>query len=119
MNISVSEINADNAREILLEFPLISKDTIMKQPDKFLNQKFINQKLITRTSGGSTGRGIKVFNNLEEILIERAFYDYEWGKLGYNPKSKVVRIGADGIKKIQIPHLAIKGSTLNLALSFE
>ncbi|EJQ24124.1 phenylacetate--CoA ligase family protein [Bacillus cereus] len=112
LNISVSEINADNAREILLEFPLISKDTIMKQPDKFLNQKFINQKLITRTSGGSTGRGIKVFNNLEEILIERAFYDYEWGKLGYNPKSKVVRIGADGIKKDSDSPFSYQGDRL-------
>ncbi|MGG5795543.1 phenylacetate--CoA ligase family protein [Bacillus nitratireducens] len=112
LDIPISEINASNAQEVLLKFPIISKNTIMKQPEKFLNQKFTNQKLITRTSGGSTGRGIKICNNLEEILIERAFYDYEWGKFGYKPTSKVVRIGADGIKKESDSPFSYQGDRL-------
>jgi len=52
------------------------------------------------TSGGSTEQGISLGRPKNLADVEAAFFNHEWGKLGWCPgKSRVVRIGADARRK--------------------
>lgn len=114
INISSNEINKKNVYEVINLFPYLDKKIIMEYPEKFISDKFkINsKKLLKRTSGGSTGNGIKVYRTLKELMIERAFYDNEWEKYGYKASSKMVRMGCDGIKNTNEDPFTKKGNKL-------
>lgn len=114
INISSKEIKKENVYEILNLFPYLDKKTIMDNTEKFISDKIdVNSKrLLKRTSGGSTGNGIKVYRILKELMIERAFYDHEWEKYGYKSSSKIVRMGCDGIKNTNENPFTKKGNKL-------
>jgi len=100
VSIKADDINADNAYTALKEFPYLSKKMIMDNREVFLNETFDKSSLTYGTSGGSTGEGIGVWRTENEKQIERAFFDYEWGKLGYlNGKSKIVRFSTAARKR--------------------
>ena len=105
VSVEIEDINESTAFEVLRTFPFLSKETIMQDPDRFLNERYPKRKLNYATSGGSTGQGIGVWLDRREHQIEQAFFDYEWGKLGYIPhRSKVVRFGVEARKrKNEIP----------------
>jgi phenylacetate-CoA ligase len=98
-------INSENVYDALKEFPFLDKKSIMDNKEAFINEKVDKSRLHYGTSGGSTGQGIGVWRTKREGHIEQAFFDYEWGKLGYQPgKSKVVRFAtAARRKKDEIP----------------
>lgn len=114
LNINSKDINEENCIEILKLFPYLDKKTIMNNPESFISDKVKknSRMILKRTSGGSTGVGIKVYRTLKELMIERAFYDFEWEKYGYKPSSKIVRMGCDGIKKIDQSPFTWKGKKL-------
>lgn len=100
LELKATDVTPDNAQEILKIFPIITKKTIMDHPDQFISKKInvSNPWILKRTSGGSTGQGIRVYRNINELMIERAFYDFKWGKYGFGTNDKIVRMGVDGIK---------------------
>ncbi len=98
--IRTEEINEENSYDILVSFPYLDKKTVMDNKESFLNKRFDRRKLFYGTSGGSTGQGIGVWRTKEETDTERAFFDFEWGKLGFNfLKSRTVRFGTEARKK--------------------
>ncbi|MDR0963120.1 MAG: AMP-binding protein [Clostridium sp.] len=111
------EINKDNAKSALKEFPVITKDVIMNNIDSFLcdNINIKHAQIHKRTSGGSTGQGITVYRTLKELMIEQAFYDYKWGPYGFGTSAKIVRIGVNGIKKEEEYPVTIKGHKMLLS----
>lgn len=101
VSIKADDINVDNAYTALKEFPYLSKKMIMDNKEAFLNDTFDKSSLTYGTSGGSTGEGIGVWRTENERQIESAFFDYEWGKLGFvRGKSKIVRFSTAARKRI-------------------
>ena len=100
VSIKADDISADNAHTALKEFPYLSKKMIMDNREAFLNETFDTFSLTYSTSGGSTGEGIGVWRTDNERQIEKAFFDYEWEKLGYvNGKNKIVRFSTAARKR--------------------
>jgi len=100
IRVQVEDINESTVFEVLRVFPYLNKETIMQDPDCFLDERYPKRKLVYGTSGGSTGQGIGVWLDRRESHIEQAFFNYEWGKFGYIPhRSKVVRFGIEARKR--------------------
>lgn len=98
LGITSKDVTEKNAFEILCKFPYLDKKMVMENPEKFINIKFKKSKLNYGTSSGSTGQGIVLWKSNNERLLEKSFYDYNWGKLGYKNNSKVVRMGCEAVK---------------------
>jgi phenylacetate-CoA ligase len=100
VKINPNDIHENIAFDVLMEFPYLSKETVMQQPNYFLDERYPRRDLLYATSGGSTGQGIGVWFDRRESQVETAFFDYEWGKFGYTPsKSRVVRFGTEARKR--------------------
>ncbi|GAB6168180.1 phenylacetate--CoA ligase family protein [Clostridium carnis] len=112
LGIDSKDINEENAIEVLKRFPYLDKKTIMDRPLDFISDKFKIDKLKMSTSGGSTGNGIKVYRTINENRLEWAFFDYQWGKFGYKPNKKIIRMGSDGMKKKNEFPCTIRGNRL-------
>ncbi|OPY53025.1 MAG: hypothetical protein A4E48_00873 [Methanosaeta sp. PtaU1.Bin060] len=97
VKINPKSIDSDTAYSFLLEFPFISKETVMENVNKFISTKADKRFLFYLTSGGSTGTGIGLWRNYDEVLANYAFIDHMWGKYGYNRRYKTLRIGADSV----------------------
>lgn len=97
--INHNNINENNVLYELKKFPYLTKEIVMKSPEDFISSRFNKSDLIKSTSGGSTGRGIKIFRDKKEYLYERAFFDFKWGDVSFKPYMKFVRINNMGKKK--------------------
>lgn len=96
VKVHVEDISTSTAFEVLRAFPFLNREEIMLDQDRFLNERYKMQKLIYKTTAGSTGQGLGFWLDRRESQIEQAFFDYEWGKLGYVPyRSKIVRIATE------------------------
>ena len=95
IKINPTDINEGNAEDILRSFPFLDKRTVIDNHKDFINIKFSKSKLIFSSSSGSTGAIKLCYSRSEYVDIEKAFFDYEWGKIGYEPKCRIVRIAAD------------------------
>lgn len=98
LGIKSQDINEENAMEVFNIFPILDKKIIKERSSDFINIKYKQEKLIKRTSGWSTGPGIDIWRTRGEELLEKCFYDYQWGKTGYKNNSKVVRMACEGLK---------------------
>jgi phenylacetate-CoA ligase len=103
VRLNPDSIKPSNAAEALLEFPLIEKQDIMNNPREFVSRNVNKYTLIYTTTGGSTGRGIALLKRYDEYQVEQAFIEDMWSKFGYNRKSRILRIGADGIVPLDKP----------------
>lgn len=103
VKVDPDSITPDNAIESLRKFPLIDKQDIAAQPDKFISERYSKLSLIYNTSGGSTGRGIVMWKSFDEFQVEEAFIEDLWKRYGWNRGSKILRIGADGIQSVDKP----------------
>jgi len=116
VRVSVKEINEESAYDILKVFPYLSKETIMRNQDAFINQKYNKRGLYYKTGGGSTGQGIGVWKSLRDLDVVRAFNNYEFEKVGFQlKKSKIVRCGNDAMKKKNEPPWEERGTVLMLS----
>jgi phenylacetate-CoA ligase len=96
VKIDPSGINTSNVFEKLEEFPLITKDEVMKYFQDFISIKTDLKGIQYETSGGSTGTGIRVCRNWKEIQSFQAFIDFYFKKYGYNEWSKMAYIKRSG-----------------------
>jgi len=93
--INVGSVSEDNAFEILQRFDYLDKATVMASPREFVSDKYRPEALLSKTSGGSTGQGIRIFYNRRELGIERAYVEYSWYRFGFNSWSLLVQANAD------------------------
>lgn len=110
--INPDDVESANVLEVLKKFPLLDKVEIMKHPEDFISDKINKNTLYYATSGGSTGTGIGVWRTLEELQIERAFFDHMWSFYGCHQKSKILRIGANSVVPLDMPPFQIIGRRL-------
>jgi len=97
--VKANEINQSNVEDALRTFPYLERSTVMDNRDAFLNRHMSKQFLFSARSSGSSGQGIVVWRSKADYDIESAFFDYEWGKIGYDRRtSRVVRIGVDAMR---------------------
>ena len=93
---------SENPAELLQFFPLLEKETIMNQQDRFLSDRYRNTRIHYKTSGGSSGQGIGVWRNKRLADIEKAFFHWELTRFGLSlERSLCVRIGAIARRKAE------------------
>lgn len=112
LGIDPAEVSAENVMTILSQFPFLDKSQIMENPKYFVSSRFKLDELISSSSSGSSGRGILVYRNKRELHLEKAFFHYEWGKVGYRRSSRMIRIGADAAKAEKEYPCEIEGQRL-------
>jgi len=110
--IDPNDVESVNALEVLKKFPLLDKNEIMKHPEDFISDRVNKRTLYCAPSGGSTGDGIKVWRTLEELQIERAFFDHMWSYYGYHRKSKILRMGVSSVVPLDRSPCQITGRRL-------
>jgi phenylacetate-CoA ligase len=112
IGVKPEDITAATAKQALMEFPYLEKCTVMENPEAFISDRYKINKLMIDTSGGSTGEGVKIYTNARQKFIELAFNFYEWEKAGWKPTSRVVRMGADAVRKNNENPFSRKGDKL-------
>lgn len=106
----------ENPFELLGCFPYTEKDALMDEPQRYINRRASLVWAKYATSGGSTGRGVGVWRSKVSADIEKLFFDLRWGAFGYKgPKSRVLRIAAEGIKRHSQHPVSTLGRTLLLS----
>lgn len=99
-NIRPQAVTPDSALETLRRFEPLDKATITAAPQAFLSDSFRRGTLFYKTSGGSTGRGVMMYQSMKEAAVEQAFVDYPILRLGFGPRSMTVR-ATSGTRKPQ------------------
>lgn len=97
-SIDPSRVTPDTAMDTLRRFDFLDKSTIMQNPEAFVSEAFNRKGLFFKTSGGSTGRGVAMYQSFREAAIERAFMEYPMIKLGYGMRSILVRANASALR---------------------
>jgi phenylacetate-CoA ligase len=104
------------ATDILSCFPYLEKAEIMARQRDFLDVRLNPDSLNYATSGGSTGQGIGLWRTKRLADIEKAFFAFEWSKLGFSlDKSRFLRIGADARRLAHESPTTIVGNRLMLS----
>lgn len=112
----VSVIKHEDPFELLRDFPYVEKELIMDSPQMFINEhaKLLFAKYAT--TGGSTGKGIGMWRSKSSSDIERLFFNTRWGEVGYEgDRSAVLRVGAEGIRKLYESPVSKVGRTTLLS----
>lgn len=116
VRLSLAEAQHEPVQELLERFPYLSKEEVMSQQRDFLDDRLDPHKLIYATSGGSSGQGIGMWRSKRLADIEKAFFAYEWGKLGFSfDKSRILRIGADARRLAHEGPTRVVGNRLMLS----
>jgi len=107
------DINHSNVFEILEEFPYISKEIIMKYPKEFISVNIDFSKLHYSLSGGTTGRGVRVWKTKDFEMIMQAFIDFNRRKCGWKNWSRRLSINHAAIKNLNgLPYKEINNKLL-------
>ena len=116
IRLSLAEVLHEPVHELLERFPYLCKEEVMAQQRDFLDQRLDPHKLMYATSGGSSGQGIGLWRSKRLADIEKAFFTYEWGKLGFSfDKSRILRIGADARRLAHEEPVRVVGNRLMLS----
>lgn len=116
MKLSASALANEPVRELLQQFPYLTKAEIMSRQRDFLDERLNPRFLNYVTSGGSSGQGIGMWRNKRLADIEKAFLTHEWGKTGFTfDKSMYLRIGADARRLAHEEPTRVIGNRLMLS----
>jgi phenylacetate-CoA ligase len=114
--VSLQEAQVEPVEQVLERFPFLTKEEVMSQQREFLDRRLDPHKLMYATSGGSSGQGIGMWRSKRLADIEKAFFTYEWGKLGFSfDKSRILRIGADARRLAHESPTRVVGNRLMLS----
>jgi phenylacetate-CoA ligase len=72
------------------KLPFLTKDLVRDNFDKLISAQTIRNGYYTATTGGTTGKPLKVLLDYDSIFKEIAFIYYYRSKLGYTFKDKLV-----------------------------
>lgn len=64
--------------------PIIEKDTVMSNFDDFMNRNVDISSYDKGTTGGTSGRPLKLIMPPERYIVELATLHYTWSKIGFN-----------------------------------
>lgn len=116
MKLSAAALANEPVRELLQQFPYLTKAEIMSRQRDFLDERLNPRFLNYVTSGGSSGQGIGMWRNKRLADIEKAFLTHEWGKTGFTfDKSMYLRIGADARRLAHEEPTRVIGNRLMLS----
>ena len=71
------------------KLPFLTKDIVRDNFDKLISTQYIKNGYYTATTGGTTGKPLKVLLDYDSIFKEIAFIYYYRSKLGYNFTDKL------------------------------
>ncbi len=104
-------ITIDNVYDKLLQFPYTSKKTVMDNWNDFFNKNIPKTKLKYGSTEGTTGQGVVLAGNFNDIVVPKIFYENDLKSINYNfLKTKILRIGLDALKKEYEYPIEIKGN---------
>jgi phenylacetate-CoA ligase len=112
VTIDPASIRPDNALDTLHAFPLIGRTEILENASDFVSRNVNKYLLIYMTTGGSTGRGVPLWNTLSEYQTEEAFVEAMWAPFGLTKRSRILRIGADTVAPLNGPPSQTRGRRL-------
>lgn len=111
VDIDPMSINEENVYDKLLLFPYTDKQIVMQNWNDFININIPSYKLRYGSTEGTTGQGVKIARNHSDTSCTIAFLEQNLSGVNYDYlKSKVFRIGLDGLKKENEYPIAIRGN---------
>lgn len=72
----------------LREFPLVEKDTILERFAEFLCDPSVRPRHYETTTGGTSGRQLKILLGDNAQSIEMAFMHRQWARVGYTHRAR-------------------------------
>jgi len=116
LNLSPSDITT---REDLVKLPILTKEDIRKNPEKFIAQNIPRSSLIHQSTSGSSGNVFEYAIDKNTLSISRAAGLRGWGFAGYNVGDKIVTLAGSSLLPKSLPlHTKIRFKfSRNLPLS--
>ncbi len=74
-------------REALKAFPIISKEVIQNDKERFLPRNLASIPHYRVSTGGTSGRQLDFYHDDDSQRIELAFMHRQWKRVGYSPRS--------------------------------
>jgi len=90
-----NHITADSIKTLddLQKIPILGKDPLRQDPERFINQRYHKKDLNTIYTSGTTGTPLKIYCTSETRQLNYAFYDRFLEQAGINRKGRKVTLG--------------------------
>ena len=88
--------------DALKDFPLISKDQLQQDFDRYLPKDFAQIPHYDTTTGGTSGNQLKFYLDDNSQAVETAFIHRQWARVGYSHRCKKATfrgVNFSGLKK--------------------
>jgi phenylacetate-coenzyme A ligase PaaK-like adenylate-forming protein len=79
------------APEDITVLPYLTKETVRKRLDEFIDLSVPKESLIKNCTSGSTGMALTVYKDRKALALYQAFLSDSLSRIGYTLKSKEVR----------------------------
>ncbi len=79
-------------------FPCLTKETVRQRGDEFLPRTADRRRLVRHTTGGSTAEPLVLCLTRSEEHLQAAFIAHLWGRAGFAPGARVVRVRGDWLR---------------------
>src|SRR5439155_1254716 len=89
------EISRLRGPEDLAQIPILDKETVRQNPERFVDERLDLRRLYTSLTSGSSGTPIRVFQTQTFEPIEEAFLARQWRWAGFSPTDRRVKIRGD------------------------
>lgn len=77
-----------SAFDAIKEFPTLNKDTLQKNPEKFLPRDFEKIPHYEISTGGTDGNQLKFYVDDVSQSVDMAFMHRQWLRMGYTPRCR-------------------------------
>jgi len=116
--------------EELEVYPILTKDIFKSNMERIKSEKINYIRYISKATGGSTGKPVKYYLDIEQWAFMQAFHQWGWGQVGYCFGDPVGIIGGfsltkqapklrDRIRYILERKLTLSGVHMNKSLAIE
>lgn len=79
------------------QLPFLTKDILRERSEDFFPKNIEKQTAFYFTTGGSTGEPLGFYRQQINDIIERSFMYSQWGRVGFNTKSRIVILRGEPI----------------------
>ncbi len=80
-----SVVESRSPNEALKSFPLLDKDTVQANQEKYLPRDFGKIQHFGVSTGGTSGNQLKIFVDDHSQSVEMGFMHRQWKRVGYSP----------------------------------
>lgn len=81
-------VERHSAFEALKAFPFVDKDTVQANQQDYLPRDFAKIPHYETTTGGTSGKQLKIYLDDSAQSVEMGFMHRQWGRVGYTPRQR-------------------------------